>query len=429
MMWLLESSWVVVLFVGLLLGGLWIPFAMGAAASLLLFATNGWSGFNAYGLITWGSVNSFTLTAIPMFILMAEVLVQSGVGARVYRGLAVSVRYLPGGLLQTNILGCALFSAISGSSVATAAAIGTVALPELEERNYDRKLSAGTLAAGGTLGILIPPSIAMILYGSFTETSIAKLFMAGVLPGLVLTALFMAYVAIRALLRPGLAPRQPMMKQSVLMTASQLLPFVALIGFVLGGIYLGIVTPTEAGAAGSVLSLLIAVIWGRFGWREFQVAIRNSTRVSAGLLFIVLAAYLFAYAVEDAGIASSLTAWFVDLKLGRIGFIIVIFLMYLLLGCVVDSIGMMVLTVPLLHPVLMGYGIDPIWFGVVLVVMIELGQVTPPVGINLFVIQSIWTGHIGQVIAGSAPFVLIMIGFVAMLTVWPELALYLPSRM
>jgi len=429
MEWLLGSSWVVILFVGLLLGGLWIPFAMGAAASLLLYTTNGWGGFTAYGLITWGSVNSFTLTAIPMFILMAEVLVQSGVGARVYRGLAVSVRYLPGGLLQTNILGCALFSAISGSSVATAAAIGTVALPELEERNYDPKLSAGTLAAGGTLGILIPPSIAMILYGSFTEVSIAKLFMAGVLPGLLLAGLFMVYVAVRALLRPELAPRKAMAAQSALMTASQLLPFVTLIGLVLGGIYFGVVTPTEAGAVGSALSLLIAVVWGRFGWREFQIAVRNSTRVSAGLLFIVLAAYLFAYAIEDAGIASSLTEWFVGLKLGRIEFIVVIFAMYLVLGCVIDSIGMMVLTVPLLYPVLLEYGIDPIWFGVVLVVMIELGQVTPPVGINLFVIQSIWNGRIGQVIAGTAPFVLIMIAFVALLTVWPELALYLPSQM
>lgn len=427
--WLLESGWVVVLFLGLLLGGLWIPFAMGVAASLLLFLTNGWNGFNAYGLITWGSVNSFTLTAIPMFILMAEVLVQSGVGTQVYRGLAASVRSLPGGLLQTNILGCALFSAICGSSVATAAAIGTVALPELEERHYDRKLSAGTLAAGGTLGILIPPSIAMILYGAFTETSIAKLFMAGVLPGLVLTALFMGYVAVRTLLRPSLAPRQATTRQHLLLTASQLLPFAVLIGFVLGGIYFGLVTPTEAGAAGSAISLLIAVVWGRFGWREFQAAIRNSVRVSAGLLFIVLTAYLFAYALADAGIASSVTEWLVDLKLGRIQFIAMIFAMYLLLGCIIDSIGMMVLTVPLLHPVLLEYGVDPIWFGVVLVVMIEIGQITPPVGINLFVIQSIWTGRIGQVVAGTAPFVLIMIIFVALLTAWPELALYLPSRM
>jgi C4-dicarboxylate transporter, DctM subunit len=429
MEWLIESVCVVVLFVGLLLGGLWIPFAMGVAASLLLFVTNGWSGINAYGLIAWGSINSFTLTAIPMFILMAEVLVQSGVGGQVYRGLAASVRSLPGGLLQTNILGCALFAAISGSSVATAAAIGTVALPELEKRRYDPKLSAGTLAAGGTLGILIPPSIAMILYGAFTETSIAKLFMAGVLPGLVLTALFMAYVTVRTLLRPDLAPRQTTARQPLLSTASQLMPFALLIGFVLGGIYFGLVTPTEAGAVGSAISLLIAAIWGRFGWREFQVAVRNSVRVSAGLLLIVLTAYLFAYALEDAGIASSITEWFVGLGLSRIQFIVVIFAMYLVLGCVIDSIGMMVLTVPLLYPVLLEYGIDPIWFGVVLVVMIELGQITPPVGINLFVVQSIWTGRIEQVIAGTAPFVLIMIIFVAILTAWPELALYLPSNM
>jgi len=425
----LEAVILLVLFIALLLGGLWIPFAMAATGTAMIYATSGWSGFNALGLLTWGSMNSFTLTAIPMFILMAEILVQSGVGAQLYRGLAASVRYLPGGLLQTNIVGCALFSAISGSSVATAAAIGTVALPELQERKYDRPLSAGTLAAGGTLGILIPPSIAMILYGAFTETSIAKLFMAGIVPGLVLTGLFILYVAARALLRPGLAPRVAGERQPVARTAGQLLPFLMLIFVVLGGIYFGFVTPTEAGAVGSAMALVIALVWGRFGWREFQAAIRNSVRVSAGLLFIVLAAYLFAYALEDAGLAWALTQWFVALELTRFEFILLLLVMYLLLGCLVDSIGMIVLTVPLLYPILIQYGIDPIWFGVVLVVMIELGQITPPVGINLFVIQSIWTGHLGQVIRGTAPFWAILILFVILLTAWPELALYLPSQM
>lgn len=425
----LETIIVLVLFIALLLGGLWIPFAMAATASALLYVNNGWSGFNAYGLITWGGLNSFTLTAIPMFILMAEILVQSGVGGQVYKGLAASVRRMPGGLLQTNIVGCALFAAISGSSVATAAAIGTVALPELQERNYDPPLSAGTLAAGGTLGILIPPSIAMILYGAFTEISIAKLFIAGIIPGLVLTGLFVVYVAIRTLITPGLAPREAPERQSVWRTAGQLVPFLVLIAVVLGGIYFGLVTPTEAGAIGSAMAFVVALVWGRFGWREFRVAMRNSIRVSAGLLFIVLAAYLFAYAMEDAGIAWSLTQWIVSLELSRIEFIVLMFVMYLLLGCVIDSIGMMVLTVPLLYPVLLQYGIDGIWFGVVLVVMIELGQVTPPVGINLFVIQSIWSGQLNQVIRGTAPFCAIIIIFVAILTIWPELALYLPGQM
>ena len=385
---LVDSVWMVVLFLGLLLGGMWIPFAMGAAACLLLYLGNGWSGFNGFGLITWGSMNSFTLTAIPMFILMAEIMVQSGVGAQVYRGLAASVRGLPGGLLQTNILGCAIFAAISGSSVATAAAIGTVALPELEERRYDRRLSAGTLAAGGTPGILIPPSIAMILYGAFTETSIAKLFIAGILPGVVLTAMFMAYVLVRPLIRPELAPQAGTAPQRLLTTAGQLLPFVVLIVVVLGGIYFGFVTPTEAGAVGSAMALVVSLIWGRFGWREFRAAMTNSVRLSAGLLLIVLAAYLFAYALEDAGIAWVLTEWFVGLGLDRFQFILLILAMYLALGCIIDSIGMIVLTVPLLYPVLLEYGIDPIWFGVVLVVMVELGQIMPPVGINLFVIRA-----------------------------------------
>ncbi|MEQ8349585.1 MAG: TRAP transporter large permease [Sneathiellaceae bacterium] len=427
--WIVEATVILALFIGLLLGGLWIPFAMGAAATLLLFVSDGWSGFNAYGLITWGSTNSFTLTAIPMFILMAEFLVQSGVGAQVYSGLGTAVRRLPGGLLQTNILGCALFAAISGSSVATAAAIGTVALPELKERDYDPKLSAGTLAAGGTLGILIPPSIAMILYGAFTDTSIAKLFMAGVIPGLVLTGLFVAYVGLRALLQPGLAPRQAPTRLPVWRTCAQLMPFLLLILVVLGGIYAGLVTPTEAGAVGSAMALAIALVWGRFGWQQFRMALRNSVRISAGLMFIVLAAYLFAYALENAGIASALTDWFVSLQLNRLEFILLMLAMYLVLGCLIDSIGMMVLTVPLLYPVLLEYGIDPIWFGVVLVVMIELGQITPPVGINLFVIQSIWTGRLSQVVRGTIPFWGIIIVFVGLLTLWPQLALYLPGQM
>ncbi|MEC9435327.1 MAG: TRAP transporter large permease [Pseudomonadota bacterium] len=419
----------VVLFVALLLGGMWIPFALGAAGLILLAITDGWRGLNALGLITWGSVNSFTLTAIPMFLLMAELLLRSGVSHRVYAGLSTLVRRLPGGLLQTNVIGCAVFAAISGSSVATAAGIGTVALPQLLSRGYDRRLSAGTLAAGGTLGILIPPSIAMILYGTFTETSIARLFIAGLLPGLVLTGMFSIYVAGRALMNPAVAPKEEGPADPFLTTMANLAPFAVLIAVVLGGIYLGFVTPTEAGAVGSLMALIIGRVWGRLGWADFMGAVSASVRVSAALLLIVLAAYIFAYALENAGIASELAKWMIGLELSRTEFLIAIFILYAVLGCFIDSIGMMVLTVPLLFPVLPAYDIDVIWFGVVVVILIELGQITPPLGINLFVIQGIWTGKLGEVVRGSLPFYAIMVLFVGLLALFPGLALLLPSRM
>jgi C4-dicarboxylate transporter DctM subunit len=418
-------------FLALLLSGLWIPFAVAVTAILYLYVYGGYESFRALGLISWGSMDSFTLTAIPLFIFMAELMLQSGLSHRVYRGLSRVVRRLPGGLLQTNIAGCAVFAAISGSSVATAAAIGTVALPQLEERHYDRRISAGTLAAGGTLGILIPPSIAMIIYGTFTETSIAKLFMAGVAPGLILTSLFMFYVGARAALQPSVAPQEgPDLKQAKwLGTAADLLPFAVLIALVMGSLYFGFVTPTEAAAVGCCLSLLVCLIWGDMDISLFRKALQNTIRVSGAILFIVYSAYLFSYAAGMAGLADSLTNTLVGLKLGKLQFLLAVFALYTILGCLVDSIGMMVITVPLLYPVLLGYGIDPLWFGVALVLLIELGQITPPLGLNLFVIQGISSGRLSDVIVGTVPFYVLIFIMLGLIVAFPELALWLPSHM
>ncbi len=419
-------------FAVLMVAGLWVPFAIGITGMLYLYIIGGWSGFRGLGLVSWASTNSFTLTAIPLFILMADLLQQSGLSARVYRGLSIFVRMLPGGLLQTNIAGCAVFAAISGSSVATAAAIGTAALPQLAQRGYDYRLSAGSLAAGGTLGILIPPSIAMIIYGSFTESSVAKLFMAGVIPGILLTLLFMTYVGIYALLVPERAPRDrsPLSRRDLLQGLIDIVPFLALIGLVLGSLYFGIATPTEVAAVGCVLAVIISWIWGDLSIAAIRSALRSTVRITGALMCIVLAAFIFSYAIGIGGLASAFTDWLVGLDLSRTAFLIAVFILYSILGCLMDSIGMMVVTIPLLYPVLLGYGIDPIWFGVVLVILIELGQITPPLGINLFVIQGISKiGRLEDVVAGTVPFYLLIFTLIALLVIWPDLALWLPAQM
>jgi tripartite ATP-independent transporter DctM subunit len=431
MSWGADFALIVGILVALLLGGMWVPFAIGVSGLISIYLVDGWIGMNALGLVSWGSVNSFTLTAIPLFILMAEILLHGGVSQRFYQGLTVLVRGLPGGLMQTNIAGCAVFAAISGSSVATAAAIGTVALPQLEKRGYDRRMAAGSLAAGGTLGILIPPSIAMIIYGTFTEVSISKLFAAGFIPGIVLALLFMLFIGVRAWLRPEVAPRDEdkptlRMKLSALI---ELIPFIVLILSVLGSIYAGIATPTEAAAVGCSVAVVIATIWGRFRLAELNAALTSTIRVSCTLIFIVFNAMIFAYAVENAGIGTNITNWFISLELNRYTFFFFLIVMYAILGCLIDSIGMIVLTVPLLFGSIVGYGFDPVWFGVVLVLVLELGMITPPFGINLFVIQSISKWPLGEVVRGSVPYWGIILAYVAFLTVFPEFVTWLPAKL
>ncbi len=418
------------IFLLLLAAGMAVPFAIAVPGVIYLLMQNGLTALKGIGLITWGRMNSFTLTAIPLFVLMAELMQRSGLSFRIYRGLAKVVSRLPGGLLQTNIVGCALFASISGSSVATAASIGGVALPQLVQRNYDRRLSAGSLAAGGTLGILLPPSIAMIIYGSFTETSVAKLFMAGVIPGVILTLMFMTYIAIRSFWS-GAVPRENATAhgQTWISALADIVPFALLIGAIMDSIYAGWATPTEAAAGGCLFSLILCLIWGDLTWEHFTGALHRTVQVCGNLLFIIYAAYVYAYAIGVAGVGESVTSWLVGLHLSHFEFFAALFVLYTVLGCLVESIGMIVITVPLLYPVLGSYGIDPIWFGVILVMYVELGQISPPIGINLFVIQSIWDGELSDVVMGTIPFHIIMFVLLGLLTVFPALALWLPNQM
>jgi C4-dicarboxylate transporter DctM subunit len=426
----LQIIFVFGVFLFLLVIGMNVPFAITVPSLVYIFLQGGFKGFKALGLVSWGSMNSFVLTAIPLFILMAEIMLRSGLTTRVYQGLAQLVSRIPGGLLQTNIVGCAIFASISGSSITTAASIGGVALPQLQRLKYDPRLSAGSLAAGGTLGILIPPSLAMIIYSSFTETSVARLFMAGVIPGLLLTGMFMAYIFVHALIRPEIAPKMPVPTLPQFLKALvDVVPFVLLIMFVLGTIYAGLATPTEAAALGCIAVIVLCKVFGSMTWSIFNDSLQNTVIVVGNILFIVLAAYLFSYAISYAGIGESITQWVIGLKLNRLEFFMAIFILYTILGCLVESVGMIVITVPLLFPLLPQFGIDPVWFGIILVVFVELGQISPPIGINLYVVQAMWSGKLSDVVMGTIPFHLIMLVLLVMLVAWPEIALWLPSRM
>lgn len=427
----LQAVLVLALFVVLLFSGIAVPVAIAVPAVIYIVLHGGVEALNSVGFIVWGSMNSFTLTAVPLFILMAEILGVSGLSKRIFTGLSTLVAPLPGGLLQTNVAGCAIFASVSGSSVATAASLGRVALPQLVSRRYDMSLAAGSLAAGGTLGILIPPSIAMIIYSTFTQTSVPKLFMAGVLPGLLLTGLFMAYIAVAALLRPSIAPRERGVSSvaELLAALSQIAPFVILIGGTIGTLYLGIVTTTEAATIGCLLAILLGFVFGELTWRGVLKALDLTIVFVGNILFLILAAFLFSAAVSFSGVGDAITQFVVGLELSRFEWLMCVFILLTILGCLIESLGLIVICVPLLFPMLGHYDIDPILFGVLVVLFVELAQITPPMGINLFIIQSIWSGRLSEVIRGAIPFCVLIFITALLLVQWPQIALWLPQRM
>lgn len=418
--------------IGLLLCGLEIAIALGIGSLAMLVALEGTGSLRALSFVVWGSMNSATLSALPLFILMAEILLVSGISNRFYDGMSRLLVWLPGRLLQTNIAGSALFSAISGSSIATAAALGGVAIPRQMEEGYDASMSCGAIAAGGTLGILIPPSIIMIIYASFTEVPVIQLFTAGIVPGLMLTAIFMVYIAIRTILNPSLVPARPAGEglnwHSILTGLREIAPVVALMLFVLGSIYAGFATPTEAAALGALAAAVVGLVVGQAPLRRLGEALMSAVVTSTSILLIVMSAFIFSYAVEITGVARNLADYVQALDLNIYVFFAVIILVYLVLGCLIDSISMVVLTVPLLVPMLIAFQIDFIWFGILLVLVMEIGLITPPVGMNLFVVDSISRAGFGTVIRGAMPYVLIMIVFLLLLIVFPGIATWLPSH-
>ncbi|UYG02838.1 TRAP transporter large permease subunit [Halomonas sp. LR3S48] len=386
----------------------------------------------SFGDTLWGTLNDFILTAIPLFILLGELLLRSGITERMYSALSVWLDRLPGGLLHTNIGASSVFAAMSGSSVATAATIGTVALPAFAERGYSERLALGTLAAGATLGILIPPSINMIIYGAITNTSIGKLFIAGILPGLALAGAFMLTIMAFALLRPGVVGKasERVSLRERLASLVDLLPPAFVFAIVIGSIYSGWATPTEAAALGVIAALGLAAWNRKLTFRMLHECFLSMARTTAMIMLIIVAAFFLNYVVGILGIPTTLTRWVADLGLTPFGLILALVVFYLVLGCFLETLSMMIATVPIVVPMVVQFGFDPVWFGIFLVVMMEISLITPPIGMNLYVVQGVrGRGSITDVMVGSLPFLAIMLLFVLLIILWPGLVLWLPEAM
>ncbi len=408
--------------------------ALGAALGLtglviLEFFGNG-STYLAIDVI-WNVFNSFTLSAVPMFILLGEILLRSGVSERAYTAFTPVFAKVPGGLLHSNIAVCTLFGAVSGSSLSTAAAVGSVAYPEMSKRGYDKEAVVGSLAGGGTLGLLIPPSLSLLIFGALTETSIGRLFVAGVIPGLLVSALFMAYIFFLCLRQPQIAPRwkEDISVWAVLRGMVQIWPILLLILSIMGSIMFGLATPTEAAGVGVVVAIIISFAWGELTLAKLAAAVQRSVLLFTSIGFIVLGAAILSQSVSILGIPQSILEMAINSNLGTYGIFALIILIYVLFGCIFDGLSLMIMTLPIVFPLLTGLGFDPIWIGVIITVMIEIGQVTPPVGLNLTVLTGVTNNDVplGRVAVATIPYWMLLLLSVAIMTIFPQIALFLPS--
>lgn len=383
----------------------------------------------ALGEIFWRSSNDFLIVAVPMFVLLGELVLRAGIAKRMYDALGHWLSWLPGGLMHTNVGSCAMFAATSGSSVATAATLGTVAMPECERHGYNRRLFLGTLASGGTLGILIPPSINLIVYGLLTNTSVPKLYLAGFLPGILLALLFMGTVLVACLVRPDFGG-EPVRSswRARFHSLVDLLPPLFLFLLVIGSIYAGLATPTEAAALGVIGALVLSVWTGTLSVDMLKDALLSTMRTTGVIMLIILAAVYLNFVLAAIGLTRELTQFIESLGLTPLQMIIAIVVFYIVLGCFLETFSMMLTTVPLIAPIIIALGYDPIWFGILLMVLLEMALITPPIGINLYVIQGIRNDiRFNDVAIGSFPFVVAMALTVVLLITFPQVALWLPD--
>jgi len=411
--------------------GIWVAVALFAVALVAMLALVSAPAGPVMAITVWGSANSWDLTALPMFIWMGEILFRSKLSEDMFAGLAPWMRNLPGRLLHVNILGCGIFAAVSGSSAATAATVGRMSLPELRSRGYDENMAIGTLAGSATLGLLIPPSIILIVFGAATEQSIARLFMAGVLPGAMVCALFMGYVIIWSMLNRSKMPEKedPIPLRERIYATRRLFPVIAMIIGVIGSIYAGLASPTEAAAIGVVLSLVLSWFSGTLTRRSFVDALMGATKTSCMIAFILAGAAFLTVAMGYTGIPRELAAWIAGMELTPLQLLLALTVFFVVLGCFLDGISVVVLTTSVILPMVQQAGIDLIWFGIYLVLVVEMSQITPPVGFNLFVLQGM-TGHnIFRVAKMALPFFLLMIVATALIVAFPQIALWLPNTM
>ncbi|WP_284178915.1 TRAP transporter large permease subunit [Rhabdaerophilum sp. SD176] len=411
--------------------GVWIGLGLGFVGYFSLAFISGKDPSLSFATTIWGSMNSWTLTALPMFIWMGEILFRSSLSDDMFKGLAPWMQRLPGRLLHTNVFGCGIFAAISGSSAATAATIGRMTIPELRKRGYDDFMNIGSLAGSGTLGLLIPPSIILIVYGVAAEVSIARLFIAGILPGIVLMLVFSGVLITWALMNPSKVPPPdaPMTFSQKLNESRRLIPIVGLIVIVLGSIYTGIATPTESAVLGVVGSLLLTVITGTFSWKMLNDSVMGAVRTNAMIGIILAGASFLTVAMGFTGLPRIFAEWINTLGLTQFQLILALMIVYMILGCLIDGISMVVLTAAVVMPAVKAVGIDLVWFGIFVVLVVEMAQITPPVGFNLFVLQGLTGRSMGYIALAALPFFLAMVAMVFVVILVPDLVTWLPNQM
>jgi C4-dicarboxylate transporter, DctM subunit len=411
--------------------GIWVAISLIAVAMVGMTLFTGAPPGTVMATAIWSAADSWALTALPLFIWMAEILFRTRLAEDMFSGLAPWLQKLPGRLMHVNILGCGLFAAVSGSSSATCATIGKMSVPELKKRGYDEKMTICTLAGSGTLGLLIPPSIMLIVYGFVAEVSIARLFIAGFLPGLLLVLMFMGYVVIWALLNPEKTPSADIVMtfREKLWASRRLLPVLGLIFTVLGSIYAGVATPTEAAVLGVVGALFLSFIFGSLTWENFKDSAMGATRTSCMICMIIFAAAFLSVAMGYTGIPRALAKMISEMDLSVYTLLGALAIFYVILGCFLDGISIVVLTTGIVKPMIMAAGIDEVWYGIFVVIVVEVAQITPPVGFNLFVLQYFTGRNILYVAKAALPFFFVLLASLPVLMIFPEIALWLPNTM
>ncbi|MGF7159551.1 tripartite ATP-independent transporter DctM subunit [Rhodoligotrophos appendicifer] len=419
-----------VLFV-LLGSGVWIGFALLGVAYVGMEMFTGRPTGDAMMTVIWRAASSWSLTALPMFIWMGEILYRTRLSEDMFKGLAPWMGRLPGGLLHTNVAGCTIFAAVSGSSAATLTTVGKMTIPELRRRNYPEQLTIGTLAGSATLGLMIPPSLTLIVYGVAINESITKLFIAGIVPGLVLAAAFAGYVVAMSKLsksyNPDIEPAVPFLEK--VKRSRFLVPVLLLIVVVIGSMYLGLATATEAAAIGVIGALVLAAAQGTLTWQTFTESLMGATRTSAMIAFILAGAAFLSLSMGFTGLPRALAEWIGALQLSRFELLMVLLVFYIILGCFLDGISVVVLTIAIVEPMIRQAGIDIIWFGIFIVVVVEMAQITPPIGFNLFVLQGMTKHSMSYIARAALPMFAIMLLMVFVLIAVPELATWLPENM
>ncbi len=431
----MDEIFLTIFFISILLfflgSGVWVAISMiGVSAIGMTIFTSRPVG-DAMATTIWGTSSSWTLTALPLFVWMGEILYRTKLSENLFEGLSPWMQKLPGGLIHVNVVGCALFAAISGSSAATVATVGKMSIPELRKRNYPEKILLGSLAGSGTLGLLIPPSIILIIYGVTVQESIAKLFIAGILPGIMIAIIFMFYVIVWSLINKNIMPKSIESFSFIekFKKSKQLLPVIILILAVIGSIYTGIATATEAASLGVVGALILSYFQKSLTLKTFKESLLGATKTSCMIAFILAGSSFLSLAVGFSGLPSNLSIWIERMQLSPYLLIFVLMIFYIILGMFLDGISAVVLTMAIIEPMIRQAGFDMIWFGIFLVVVVEMAQITPPVGFNLFVLQGMANKDMGYIARSAFPLFLLMILAVIVIIVFPEIALWLPDQM